>query len=197
MSYRRACVRLQRACDTRQPARACPPRRCGGPDGAREYRRNPRVVLHSVSGSTRPSLSRAGAYTKLGARCARVSVRRLRSEAIPALEPLFAPLPPYGAARIAAPERRARSRLPRTDGNARARGRASPLPPRSAPDRRGRERIVDWCFGQRCPTSYSACWSFAAWALSSFAGCSSFGAARVDSSAACRLTALILPRSSC
>ena len=80
MSYRRACGRLQRACGTRQPARASPPRRCGGPDGAREYRRNPRVVLHSVSGSTNRSLSRAGAYTKLGARCARVSARRLRAK---------------------------------------------------------------------------------------------------------------------
>ena len=148
MSYRRACVRLQRACGTRQPARASPPRRCGGPDGAREYRRNPRVVLHSVSGSTNRSLSRAGAYSGEGARYVRISARRLRSEAIPALEPLFAPLPPYGAARIAAPERRARSRLLRSDGNARAHGRASPLRPRPAPDRRARGRTLDWCFGQ-------------------------------------------------
>ena len=148
MSYRRACVRLQRACGTRQPARASPPRRCGGPNGAREYRRNPRVVLHSVSGSTNRSLSRAGAYSGEVSRYVRLSVVRLISDAISAPALLFAPLPAYAVAQIAVPERRAHSRLPRSDGNARAHGRASPLPPRSAPDRRGRGRTRDWCFGQ-------------------------------------------------
>lgn len=194
--YRHWSARPRRGDGKTRPAREDLRRCCLRFGRAMGLVQSSRTALLQVSGSTSLSLSRAGAYMKMGAMHPSISPK-LKKRSYSSSVLLFAPLPPCAAARIAVPGRRAHSTPLPTDGNARAHGRVSPRPPRPGPVRHGRGRTLDWCFGQPSPASYSACWSFAACTCSSFAGCSLLGSSRVDSSAGCKLTALILPRLSC
>jgi hypothetical protein len=143
-----------------------------------------------VSGSTIQSLSRARAYGgiardqplyQLSARQANGFMRSARPR--PSARPCAA-LRQYAASRSSRPCGRARSTPLRTDGNARAHCRASPLRRPPGPVRRGRGRTRGSSFGRSARPAYPAC-------SASFAGCAS-----VAASALLRFTAAILPRRS-